>query len=73
MAGTTGLEPATSAVTGQRSNQLSYVPRLPLSNMDISRRMSDVQLSLLTLFRDFATLNKLQHLQRDDSYKSIRR
>ena len=29
MAGTTGLEPATSAVTGQRSNQLSYVPSSP--------------------------------------------
>ena len=28
MAGTTGLEPATSAVTGQRSNQLNYVPGL---------------------------------------------
>jgi hypothetical protein len=27
MAGTTGLEPATSAVTGQRSDQLSYVPK----------------------------------------------
>ena len=32
MAGTTGLEPATSAVTGQRSNQLSYVPRVNLEN-----------------------------------------
>ena len=28
MAGTTGLEPATSDVTGRRSNQLSYVPLL---------------------------------------------
>ena len=27
MAGTTGLEPATSAVTGQRSSRLNYVPR----------------------------------------------
>ena len=34
MAGTTGLEPATSAVTGQRSNQLSYVPRLFNNNLD---------------------------------------
>ena len=39
MAGTTGLEPATSAVTGQRSNQLSYVPRniLVLGNMRLGR------------------------------------
>ena len=28
MAGVTGLEPATSSVTGQRSNQLSYTPEL---------------------------------------------
>ena len=33
MAGTTGLEPATSAVTGQRSNQLSYVPRVKFSGL----------------------------------------
>ena len=26
MAGVKGLEPSTSAVTGQRSNQLSYTP-----------------------------------------------
>jgi hypothetical protein len=32
MAGTTGLEPATSAVTGQRSNQLNYVPKSVLLN-----------------------------------------
>ncbi len=36
MAGTTGLEPATSAVTGQRSNQLSYVPRAFFSWKSIS-------------------------------------
>ena len=28
MAGSTGLEPAASAVTGQRSNQLNYDPKL---------------------------------------------
>ena len=28
MAGTTGLEPATSDVTGRRSNQLNYVPAM---------------------------------------------
>ena len=28
VAGVTGLEPATSGVTGQRSNQLSYTPEI---------------------------------------------
>jgi hypothetical protein len=34
MAGTTRLELATSAVTGQRSNQLNYVPAVVLSLAD---------------------------------------
>ncbi len=37
MAGTTGLEPATSAVTGQRSNQLNYVPTLKIQDFLKSR------------------------------------
>lgn len=32
MAGTTGLEPATSDVTGRRSNQLNYVPARWVNN-----------------------------------------
>ena len=50
MAGTTGLEPATSAVTGQRSNQLSYVPRLFFNNLVICHIESESsQFSLLSL------------------------
>ncbi len=33
MAGVTGLEPATSGVTGQRSNQLSYTPRVRATDL----------------------------------------
>jgi hypothetical protein len=33
MAGTTGLEPAASAVTGQRSNQLNYVPSCQINEV----------------------------------------
>ena len=34
MAGVTGLEPATSGVTGRRSNQLSYTPRICAARAD---------------------------------------
>jgi hypothetical protein len=51
MAGTTGLEPATSAVTGQRSDQLSYVPRLFFNNLVIRHIESSAsQLSPFSLF-----------------------
>ncbi len=57
MAGTTGLEPATSAVTGQRSNQLSYVPRLFFNNLVICHiESSDSQLSLFSLFSTISLL-----------------
>src|SRR5208282_2096293 len=44
MAGTTGLEPATSDVTGRRSNQLSYVPaRCRVSDQNSTARIADSQ------------------------------
>ena len=57
MAGTTGLEPATSAVTGQRSDQLSYVPRLFFNNLVIRHIESSVsQLSPFSLFSTISLL-----------------
>ena len=47
MAGTTGLEPATSAVTGQRSNQLSYVPRVGLWYQTARRHSAQLLHNLL--------------------------
>ena len=49
MAGTTGLEPATSAVTGQRSNQLSYVPRLYFRPKYMPPRENELGRSLILL------------------------
>ena len=43
VAGTTGLEPATSDVTGRRSNQLNYVPFVN----DVGRNKINIALALL--------------------------
>jgi hypothetical protein len=40
MAGTTGLEPATSDVTGRRSNQLNYVPAMSGGKDRIAQQQS---------------------------------
>ena len=54
MAGTTGLEPATSAVTGQRSNQLSYVPTFFSSTYAKSKNsLSIAAVYLFSRFRVF--------------------
>ena len=59
MAGTTGLEPAASAVTGQRSNQLNYVPNfvfLPLSETRVFTGFPQVQsIRLRRLFQPHRT------------------
>src|SRR5579872_1904721 len=43
MAGTTGLEPATSDVTGRRSNQLNYVPAILAPRICGARQVGDFQ------------------------------
>ena len=42
VAGVAGLEPVTSAVTGQRSNQLSYTPSRDRRSYSIVRKVSTV-------------------------------
>ncbi len=44
LAGVTGLEPAASGVTGQRSNQLSYTPAVPLGPLDVVHRARPVNI-----------------------------
>ena len=61
MAGTTGLEPATSAVTGQRSDQLSYVPRCLFRQLGyMSHRIKRfAAFALFALFYHFAAVDSI--------------
>jgi len=56
MAGAAGLEPVTSAVTGQRSNQLSYAPALGRAE---SKEMTFVRQAEHALFRVFEIPRRL--------------
>ena len=49
MAGATGLEPATSGVTGRRSNQLNYAPTLYLNHYAYTAKDLFSQPSRVTL------------------------
>ncbi len=70
MAGTTGLEPATSAVTGQRSNQLSYVPKVAMQQPGLSHIEGGV--SQRQPVRSLLPLPLRSMLLRDDKIESIR-
>ena len=84
MAGTTGLEPATSAVTGQRSNQLSYVPKLVFNNLAICHIeiRESAAFAIFALFYHFVALDSIsglfghqaghQNHHRNDKIKSTR-
>ena len=50
VAGVTGLEPATSGVTGQRSNQLSYTPQDPEGGLDLRHPLPPVKADRGNLF-----------------------
>ena len=54
MAGVTGLEPATSGVPGQRSNQLSYTPKrdpaMPSRETRVLRAASGIVNSLKCIY-----------------------
>ncbi len=70
MAGTTGLEPATSAVTGQRSNQLSYVPRLFFNNFVLCHIESSI--SQLSPFSLSSTQSRLwTHFQSPGGHRGV--
>jgi DASS family divalent anion:Na+ symporter len=50
MAGTTGLEPATSDVTGRRSNQLNYVPACRQPHSTIARYRKGTTHGIIAIF-----------------------
>ncbi len=51
MAGVTGLEPATSGVTGQRSNQLSYTPLIGVAALKMTRHVRERRTAVKQLKR----------------------
>ncbi len=57
MAGVAGLEPVTSAVTGQRSNQLSYTPAK--GNETIKKVCPDVKFCFGTFNVFFRTIGPM--------------
>ena len=67
MAGMTGLEPATSGVTGQRSNQLSYTPFVQKQK---TYKLKSLYLSLFELAQPLKTVKQHSYIITDTSDKS---
>ena len=78
LAGMTGLEPATSAVTGQCSNQLNYIPKSNNAKakckwcvwMDLNHRPSPYQRDALTNWATNA-FNGIENIKNKNQAKNI--
>ena len=53
LAGSTGLEPAASGVTGRRSNQLNYHPKLTPASQKVKVRKSVSKFEVLVLLHTY--------------------
>jgi hypothetical protein len=76
MAGTTGLEPAASAVTGQRSNQLNYVPQLVFIGLAGNPRFSCLFLlattsPVSTVFTPYHRIPRFYRQENDRKLSSV--
>ena len=67
LAEATGLEPATSAVTGQRSNQLSYASTRIRQKQNVSIGIFGTKSTRETAFAGFAFGNSTQRAKDDEN------
>ena len=71
MAGTTGLEPAASAVTGQRSNQLNYVPTRQINQIHNCWRFIEYCMNFKLCTRGLASLQQALLLVEPLPYQTL--
>lgn len=73
MAGVAGLEPVTSAVTGQRSNQLSYTPAKGAVFLKIAQNPSTLLSENLSKFVSAELCRRVLQLEVNEGLCAVRR